>query len=327
MVTGAGMDPSDADVEGQSITSPAPSEPAEGPDEDLGPEVTCFGDSLMDAIIGQEVCPQPPLVNWAQWSRWRRDFGFRPKEPQGKRKAFRLREGVLHRQCMLHFYGAEWRDLLEHQELDREIEDPNANLDEPGVDAPAGGGAGPAVSVSAAPAQLAVVPISTPAPSSVGVSAGSWEPYTVEELRRRVLDDIDLLTESLEDYTKRVFRAVSLLHNHQVSVPDAQLRAAVMRARYQKAMEDLDQAAVMPYLRHELQEAMAGRGSDGEPRQEVILRLIVEHTTEVTTTGTSPAPVISVSSGDGAGPVSTPLTREALLRANAPGRQSGAPGK
>ena len=37
----------------------------------LGPEVTCLGETLMSAIE-QEVIHPPRLLNWAGWQRWRR---------------------------------------------------------------------------------------------------------------------------------------------------------------------------------------------------------------------------------------------------------------
>ena len=60
---------------------------------EVGPEVTCADCSLSEAIENRLVKDTPPLMTWAQWQVWRRDVGFRPKEPARMRSAFRLRCG------------------------------------------------------------------------------------------------------------------------------------------------------------------------------------------------------------------------------------------
>ena len=83
------------------------------PGQDLGPEVTCPAKSLKEAIENHCILEIPP---WGHWQVWRRDVGFRPREPSGMRSAFRLREGRLHPELMEHFHGNEWRTKLESLE-------------------------------------------------------------------------------------------------------------------------------------------------------------------------------------------------------------------
>ena len=93
-------------------------------DEDIGPEANALGGATLLEAIDQEVVLPPPLVNWAGWQHWRREFGFRPREPVGFRGAFRRREGLLHRQFMARIHGDDWRAQLEAQEYATAEEDP-----------------------------------------------------------------------------------------------------------------------------------------------------------------------------------------------------------
>ena len=319
-------------------SSPPPQD--EAPGEDLGPEVTCVGGTAMGAIVDQEVIHAPPLLSWPQWQIWRRDFGFRPREPAGLRSAFRQREGALHRQLMAHFHGDTWRDQLFEIEYAQYQQEPAHQ----GAEEPAGE-VGPRGLTLPSTAQLALqtaayprleptlvpdpdgveavmtethaigaqaVPSTARGTSSEELEAGSWAGLTVAELRRRALEDIDLLVETLEDYTKRVFRAVALLDGQNVQISADILRGVVMKARRQKALEHLDGEASLDYLRARLREVMQPGVSEAGLRQTVLLMLLLEHTADP---GLKDVPVVSLASDEAEDRTSSVLTREALLNA------------
>ena len=81
-----------------------------------------LGDELATSTLGNLVraalLPRPPLVDWAGWRNWSREFGCRPPEPPqsaGMKSAWTTREGALYRALMLDVYGDDWKQQLRTQ--------------------------------------------------------------------------------------------------------------------------------------------------------------------------------------------------------------------
>eukprot|EP00972_Heterocapsa_arctica_P043367 6398640-Heterocapsa_arctica.AAC.1 len=107
---------------------------------------------------------------------------------------------------------------------------PRQAIERPASATPSATGAG------AAPPTLE--PAGAVAPGYAASSAfteGSWARLPNEALLDRVSSNFDVTTESLQDYERRVFRAVAILEVRGMPVDEALIRKSVLRARY--AME------------------------------------------------------------------------------------------
>ena len=85
---------------------------------DVGPE-TSVGLSLEDAIQQGKV-PEPPLLTWQGWQKWRTRAGLRPPAGGLPRSQWLRREPDLRLWAMRRYHGPDWRQRLDVVEVEEE---------------------------------------------------------------------------------------------------------------------------------------------------------------------------------------------------------------
>ena len=208
-------------------------------------------EEMLESINADE-CEAPDVLSWREWQTWRAREGRRPAVRRGDTTSTTIsEEGVMRRAVMAAVHGPEWRADLRPEKVDPGFAGGSELLgDVPeGVPAAVDDAAGAAA----------------PAASTIGQGGGSRSRFAdtassgrpgAEELRRRLLLDIDPIKETLPVFLSRIDRIAMVIAMHADSVSLQDLTEIKVRAEYMSLMHGLAGDSQVTFLKDQLQVAL-----------------------------------------------------------------------
>ena len=244
-------------------------------EEGLGPEVAGDGApaTLVEALQAG-IVPWPGMLSWNQWQVWRRGEGRRPPVDQHLRGPTVRREARLWREVM-----AAAVQRIPVETLSDDVDDPDFAEEPAGADPVRAGAALTPWAPSpgrAAQRLPSGVPGAAAAAGDEGsdVSEGSWRGLATEEARAKLLTDFDPVSETLQTFQQRLFRAASVLEARGAPADEAVLRKAVLRARYFMETAGMADQEAVRFFRRQLGQLLEQDGEEQE--QELRVNVLLE---------------------------------------------------
>ena len=206
-------------------------------------------EEMLESINADE-CEAPDLLSWREWQTWRAGSGRRPAVRRGDATSTTIQEeGVMWRDVMEAVHGPDWRMHIRQANTDPGLAGGSELLgdDKPETALPAADGAVPS---GASPAK-----VGGGSRSQYADTASSGRPGA-EELRRRLLLDIDPIKETLAVFSSRIDRIATVIALHADPVSQQELNEIKIRGEYMLFLHGLAGDTQVTFLKDQLSDVL-----------------------------------------------------------------------
>ena len=201
--------------------------------------------------INAEDCEAPDLLSWREWQTWRAGSGRRPAICRGDTTSTTIQEeGEMWRTVMEAVHGPDWRMHMRQANTDPGLAGGSELLGEDKPETmPAANGAVPAAE-AATP-----IRVGGGSRSQYADTASSGRPGA-EELRRRLLLDIDPIKETLPVFSARIDRIATVIAMHADPVSQQELIEIKVKGEYMLFLHGLAGDSQVTFLKDQLQDVL-----------------------------------------------------------------------